>query len=169
MSCCFCCFDTIPESPRTIDEHVPLSRAPPSSSSSSSVVPAQAEATNLVSNIYTAPLQPPIPLSFSPRNLQTPPKSPKTQSNSREGARGITHNVPLEKEKWQVCDDLDLKKQHDQETIDECPICLEEYESENPRLLTKCGHDYHLACILEWMERSEACPVCDKELVLNES
>lgn len=40
-----------------------------------------------------------------------------------------------------------------------------EYESENPRLLTNCGHDFHLACILEWMERSEACPVCDKVCV----
>ncbi|XP_024005541.1 E3 ubiquitin-protein ligase ATL6 [Eutrema salsugineum] len=166
MSCCCCCFPSIPESSRTIDEHVPLSHN--SHSPPSSAVSSEAENRNLVPNIYTAPLQPPVPLAFSPRNLQSPSKLPRTQSNSGEGAQGITHAV-LEKETWPVGDltDTDLKKK-DRETIDECPICLEEYESENPKLLTKCGHDFHLACILEWMERSEACPVCDKELVLNQ-
>ncbi|KAF2566066.1 hypothetical protein F2Q68_00026683 [Brassica cretica] len=50
--------------------------------------------------------------------------------------------------------------------LDECPICLEQYDIDNPKLLTKCGHNFHLACIREWMERSEACPVCDKILSL---
>ncbi|KAL0773219.1 hypothetical protein Bca101_038370 [Brassica carinata] len=49
--------------------------------------------------------------------------------------------------------------------LDECPICLEQYDIDNPKLLTKCGHNFHLACILEWMERSEACPVSDKVCV----
>ncbi|KAL1190756.1 E3 ubiquitin-protein ligase AIRP1 [Cardamine amara subsp. amara] len=163
MGCC-CCFPTIPESSRTIDEHLPFRSTP------SSVVSTEAETRNLVSNVYSSPLQPPVPLAFSPRNVQTTqPILTKTQTNSSEGARGITQVVP-EKETWSVVDlnDIDLKKK-DRETIDECPICLEEYDIENPKLLTKCGHDFHLACILEWMERSEACPVCDKELVLTES
>lgn len=37
-----------------------------------------------------------------------------------------------------------------------------EYERENPEFTTKCGHHYHLSCILEWMERSDACPICDQ-------
>ncbi|XP_054825741.1 probable E3 ubiquitin-protein ligase RHB1A isoform X1 [Prosopis cineraria] len=51
------------------------------------------------------------------------------------------------------------------EEEDVCPICLEEYDAENPKLSTKCDHHFHLACILEWMERSESCPVCDKDVV----
>ncbi|XP_061337290.1 probable E3 ubiquitin-protein ligase RHB1A [Gastrolobium bilobum] len=50
---------------------------------------------------------------------------------------------------------------------DECPICLEEYDAENPKLSTKCDHHFHLACILEWMERCETCPVCDQDTVFN--
>nr|ACC91272.1 zinc finger family protein [Capsella rubella] len=112
MGCC-CCLPSIPENSRTIDEHVPLSLAPPSS----------------LSNTYTSPLSPPIPLAFSNRNLQTTPsKLPIAQSNSSGGAPGITQVVP-EKETWPVddktTDDLDLKKK-DRETIDECPICLED-------------------------------------------
>ncbi|EXB77650.1 E3 ubiquitin-protein ligase [Morus notabilis] len=48
------------------------------------------------------------------------------------------------------------------EDEDVCPTCLEEYTPENPKIMTKCSHHFHLACIYEWMERSESCPVCGK-------
>ncbi|CAN6811302.1 unnamed protein product [Brassica oleracea] len=48
---------------------------------------------------------------------------------------------------------------------DVCPTCLEEYTSENPKIVTKCCHHYHLSCIYEWMERSQDCPVCGKVTV----
>ncbi|OVA13981.1 zinc finger protein [Macleaya cordata] len=48
------------------------------------------------------------------------------------------------------------------EEEDVCPTCLEEYDEENPRIITKCEHHFHLSCILEWMERSDTCPVCDQ-------
>lgn len=57
----------------------------------------------------------------------------------------------------------------EEEEEDGCPICLEEYDDENPKLLTKCEHHFHLACILEWMERSEACPVCDEQVIIDPS
>ncbi|KAL1316727.1 probable E3 ubiquitin-protein ligase RHB1A isoform X3 [Arachis duranensis] len=67
--------------------------------------------------------------------------------------------------------DLELRKLVEpiilEEEEDVCPICLEEYDAENPKLTTKCDHYFHLACILEWMERSETCPVCDQDMVLD--
>ncbi|MED6112513.1 putative E3 ubiquitin-protein ligase rhb1a [Stylosanthes scabra] len=51
------------------------------------------------------------------------------------------------------------------EEEDVCPICLEEYDVENPKNLTKCEHHFHLSCILEWMERSDSCPICDQEMI----
>ncbi|KAK8476455.1 hypothetical protein V6N11_001687, partial [Hibiscus sabdariffa] len=53
------------------------------------------------------------------------------------------------------------------EEEDVCPTCLEEYDAENPKIITKCEHHFHLACILEWMERSDTCPVCDKEMMFD--
>ncbi|GMJ06259.1 hypothetical protein like AT5G41350 [Hibiscus trionum] len=53
------------------------------------------------------------------------------------------------------------------EEEDCCPTCLEEYDAENPKIITKCEHHFHLACILEWLERSETCPVCDKEMIFD--
>ncbi|CAH8287653.1 unnamed protein product [Eruca vesicaria subsp. sativa] len=56
----------------------------------------------------------------------------------------------------------------DEEEEDSCPICFEDYEAENPKIKTNCEHDFHLSCILEWMERSDGCPICDKEVVLDD-
>ncbi|KAK8630964.1 hypothetical protein V6N13_079732 [Hibiscus sabdariffa] len=52
---------------------------------------------------------------------------------------------------------------------DACPICLEEYDTQNPKLITKCEHHYHLSCILEWMERSDTCPMCDQEMIFDQT
>ncbi|XP_031484408.1 probable E3 ubiquitin-protein ligase RHB1A isoform X1 [Nymphaea colorata] len=51
---------------------------------------------------------------------------------------------------------------------DVCPICLEEYDKENPRVVSNCGHHFHLSCILEWMERSDSCAVCNQAMLFNE-
>ncbi|KAG6777576.1 hypothetical protein POTOM_017401 [Populus tomentosa] len=57
------------------------------------------------------------------------------------------------------------------EEEDVCPTCLDgkildlaliEYTQENPKIMTKCSHHFHLGCIYEWMERSDGCPVCGK-------
>lgn len=55
------------------------------------------------------------------------------------------------------------------EDEDVCPTCLEEYTPENPKILTKCSHHYHLSCIYEWQERSEKCPVCGKLMEFEET
>ncbi|KAK9743030.1 hypothetical protein RND81_03G212300 [Saponaria officinalis] len=68
--------------------------------------------------------------------------------------------------------DLEISKPSDghhlpPEEEDACPICLEEYDKENPKMVTTCEHDFHLSCLLEWMERSDSCPVCDKEMIFD--
>lgn len=55
------------------------------------------------------------------------------------------------------------------EEEDVCPICLEEYDVENPKNLTKCEHHFHFSCLLEWMERSDSCPICDQEMIFDDS
>ncbi|PSS33638.1 E3 ubiquitin-protein like [Actinidia chinensis var. chinensis] len=55
------------------------------------------------------------------------------------------------------------------EDEDVCPTCLEEYTPENPKIVTKCSHHFHLGCIYEWMERSDSCPVCGKVMVIDET
>jgi len=49
-----------------------------------------------------------------------------------------------------------------------CPTCLELYTPENPKITTKCGHHFHLACIYEWLERSQTCPMCYRPMNFEE-
>lgn len=51
---------------------------------------------------------------------------------------------------------------------DMCPTCLEPYCEDNPKVVTKCGHHFHLPCIYEWMERSETCPMCGRQMKFEE-
>ncbi|XP_020596097.1 probable E3 ubiquitin-protein ligase RHB1A [Phalaenopsis equestris] len=68
-------------------------------------------------------------------------------------------NSPKIKEKLSKLEDS-LLLVSDEEDV--CPTCLEEYDAENPRIITKCKHHFHLSCILEWFERSNTCAICDK-------
>lgn len=51
---------------------------------------------------------------------------------------------------------------------DGCIICLEPFSSSDPPTVTKCKHEYHLQCILEWSQRSQECPICSRQVVLTE-
>jgi hypothetical protein len=59
----------------------------------------------------------------------------------------------------------------DDEQEDCCCICLEAFDEKNPAKLTKCGHEYHLQCIMQWYQRNSCCPMCgtDVELVEEEA
>ncbi|KAG7611166.1 Zinc finger RING-type [Arabidopsis suecica] len=57
----------------------------------------------------------------------------------------------------------------DSDDEDICPTCLDDYTPENPKIITKCSHHFHLSCIYEWMERSETCPVCGKVMAFDEN
>ncbi|XP_073135897.1 E3 ubiquitin-protein ligase RHF1A-like [Henckelia pumila] len=51
---------------------------------------------------------------------------------------------------------------------DGCSICLEPFNSLDPPMVTKCKHEYHFQCILEWSQRSDGCPICSQHLVLKD-
>ncbi|KAJ7562061.1 hypothetical protein O6H91_03G053600 [Diphasiastrum complanatum] len=43
----------------------------------------------------------------------------------------------------------------------ECSVCLSEFqENETGRLLPKCGHSFHTACIDMWFGSHSSCPLC---------
>ncbi|CAI9772688.1 unnamed protein product [Fraxinus pennsylvanica] len=93
-----------------------------------------------------------------------------TKVKSSDSDEKVQFSIEL-KESEEVKNEDDLKKSSERlvssplDEEDVCPICLEEYDAENPKLITKCDHHFHLACILEWMERSDTCPMCDQETV----
>ncbi|PIN16522.1 hypothetical protein CDL12_10821 [Handroanthus impetiginosus] len=51
---------------------------------------------------------------------------------------------------------------------DACSICLEPFSFLDPPSVTKCKHEYHLHCILEWSQVRKECPTCLQHLVLKD-
>eukprot|EP00252_Welwitschia_mirabilis_P007182 TRINITY_DN1831_c0_g1_i2.p1 TRINITY_DN1831_c0_g1~~TRINITY_DN1831_c0_g1_i2.p1 ORF type:complete len:170 (-),score=33.24 TRINITY_DN1831_c0_g1_i2:471-980(-) len=97
-------------------------------------------------------------------------------THSAESLQPLCDDIRIAKDKHDLVEcKLDLlgkSSKSDFQLDDEedvCPTCLEEYDEENPKIITKCEHHFHLACILEWMERSDTCPICDQEMVFNET
>ncbi|KAK6941482.1 Zinc finger, RING-type [Dillenia turbinata] len=43
----------------------------------------------------------------------------------------------------------------------ECAVCLSKFEDiEILRLLPKCKHAFHIACVDQWLEKHSSCPLC---------
>lgn len=38
--------------------------------------------------------------------------------------------------------------------------CFPCVHAENPKIWTQCSHHFHLACIYEWLNRKQTCPIC---------
>lgn len=43
-----------------------------------------------------------------------------------------------------------------------CSICIDFIEKKSYE--TPCGHNYHLKCLLKWLEKSSCCPNCKKDI-----
>ncbi|XP_044477020.1 probable E3 ubiquitin-protein ligase RHB1A [Mangifera indica] len=178
--------------PRASEEHVPFS----SHHGATSAIPTGLLVdTNLDTSVPDAYRPPPAPIPFdvSLRHHQTPPVTQEICSNKSDApVQTTTDSVqdtgdgdtgePVKCEDLKESEDkthesakeleVELSKSVEPavsviEEEDVCPTCLEGYDTENPRIITKCEHHFHLACILEWMERSDTCPVCDKEMIFD--
>jgi hypothetical protein len=46
--------------------------------------------------------------------------------------------------------------------LEECSICLDVIEKNRREL--KCTHNYHKECIEKWLEKSDRCPLCMRNI-----
>jgi hypothetical protein len=59
----------------------------------------------------------------------------------------------LEEAKQKFPDLFVLGVIEEEDEKDQCSICLELYTSDNPAIDCDCGHQFHLQCVEEWMQR----------------
>ncbi|KAG6428656.1 hypothetical protein SASPL_112909 [Salvia splendens] len=47
----------------------------------------------------------------------------------------------------------------------ECAVCLAKFDDADVlRLLPKCNHAFHIACIDQWLEKNSTCPLCRRHV-----
>jgi hypothetical protein len=49
-------------------------------------------------------------------------------------------------------------------TGEQCTVCLEQLEKDQPARRLGCSHIYHVGCIDRWFERGTRCPNCNTEV-----
>lgn len=45
-------------------------------------------------------------------------------------------------------------------SVEECPICLEEFMDTLICYMPRCRHMFHQDCAYQWLETSGTCPMC---------
>lgn len=55
------------------------------------------------------------------------------------------------------------------DSYDLCSICLDVFCQNNPATVTRCKHEFHLGCILEWYKTGSDCPICSQRISLEDS
>lgn len=133
--------------PRTLEEHSPL---PNTSATSNSIYAGEYVDPNLNSSNPNA-----FPTLIEPVHITNDEAFTKEESIKEAKCEDKEFNV-LKSEPEPLLST---------EEEDVCPTCFEEYDLENPRIITKCEHHFHMSCILEWMERSDTCPICDQMMI----
>ncbi|TVU31341.1 hypothetical protein EJB05_23023 [Eragrostis curvula] len=149
---------------QNLEEHEPLSSAFDGSSPASGIVAVDTNLDTSTPDTYRAP---PAPLPYDV--ILAVPDSPvleKSDVKSKISDQPESKDDQESLKADESCKKGVLEEKPDEEDV--CPICLEEYDEENPRSVTKCEHHFHLCCILEWMERSDTCPVCDQITLVDE-
>ncbi|XP_074585551.1 putative E3 ubiquitin-protein ligase RHB1A [Curcuma longa] len=190
MGGCCCCSSRGIESdrppdyyycPRDLEEHEPLS------STNHDTLPAISSGLLVDTNLdtstpdtYQAPPAP-LPYKVSLESQSTLPGDVEICGNKTDQTPVVNSQTTGQNDDY--FETSDCKKKTDSEqnspknkisnptTIpdeeDVCPICLEDYDAENPRIMTKCEHHFHMSCILEWMERSDTCAICDQIMMID--
>lgn len=52
------------------------------------------------------------------------------------------------------------------ETDKPCPICIDMFQSNDPRAILSCNHAFHFDCIGTWLQTNNNCPICRKIITL---
>ncbi|KAK1418674.1 hypothetical protein QVD17_27820 [Tagetes erecta] len=131
---------------------------------------------NLDTSIPDTYRSPPIPIPFDvvlgvPQTTITGSDDLAYKKSTPVKVKVFDHvaedSIPIVESPEKIELGFQTSKSLDCSTVEEediCPTCFEEYDAENPRIVTKCKHQFHLSCILEWMERSNTCPICSQEM-----
>ncbi|KAG8384571.1 hypothetical protein BUALT_Bualt04G0131600 [Buddleja alternifolia] len=122
----------------------------PSSTQGTTSLSPMASLDNSLADMYRSPPRP-LPYDADPRYVRLQQRDGLVSRREKGSSHLHEETEPLRKNE-----------------VDEESESFE-YTTENPKIITKCSHHFHLGCIYEWMERSDNCPVCGKVMAFDET
>ncbi|KAE8660940.1 RNF181 protein [Hibiscus syriacus] len=71
---------------------------------------------------------------------------------------------PASKSAIEALPSVNITKNNSNSELNQCAICMDEFEEGTEAKQMSCKHLYHKDCILPWLEMHNSCPVCRHEL-----
>ncbi|CAN8303159.1 unnamed protein product [Cochlearia groenlandica] len=63
-----------------------------------------------------------------------------------------------------------INLEEEEEESEPCTICQESLEKDEKIATLECGHEYHVECLVKWLNVKNVCPICrSKALVINKT
>ncbi|QCD87575.1 E3 ubiquitin-protein ligase [Vigna unguiculata] len=56
-----------------------------------------------------------------------------------------------------------LPNHSEEQEVDLCIICQDEYKNKDQIGILQCGHRYHSDCITTWLHQKNVCPICKSQ------
>ena len=58
----------------------------------------------------------------------------------------------------------EFKEENNSKNTADCAVCLEYFENADSILQTGCKHEFHEACLKEWLNDNGTCPMCRRNI-----
>ncbi|KAE8702409.1 RNF181 protein [Hibiscus syriacus] len=71
---------------------------------------------------------------------------------------------PASKSAIEALPSVNITKNNSNSELNQCAVCMDEFEEGTEAKQMPCKHLYHKDCILPWLELHNSCPVCRHEL-----
>jgi hypothetical protein len=63
------------------------------------------------------------------------------------------------------CNQMDSTSELQLLHVQECCICLSQYEDEVEVREIQCGHHFHASCVDKWLRINATCPLCKHNII----
>lgn len=102
------------------------------------------------------------PSSYSRRHLS---RSPRDQSGLTARQEHTRRRLQQSQQDPAWSDTSTEEDSDDDESANRvtCSICLDPVKSKSEKTVLTCAHVFHSSCIVEWLQRSNRCPLCRTE------
>lgn len=60
-----------------------------------------------------------------------------------------------------------VQKSMNEDTKNQCCICMSEMTDGTNITITQCGHRFHTSCIISWGSKNNTCPFCREQLYVD--
>jgi hypothetical protein len=78
----------------------------------------------------------------------------------------LTKRCVIYIKKYRNLKSITITSDDEENLLNDCPICLEQYIKKDKTIELSCNHTFHSKCIKEWINKDNTtCPICRENII----